>query len=170
MRGHSHKELPPTTTVQVAGGAGNARASKEVDSACDAVREQHWESEEEPGTALAQSQQAARDADSSPAAETVWQQKAEKWKARCHKMQQDMNTLSVEAAARDAALQVRPLDGCKSIAEERVAPCLNSSSCALDLIGDLHGGCGLNLCLLGWSSPQHMCIIVLMASCRSGWR
>lgn len=139
VHGHPHQELPPTTTVQVAGDAGIAGASEEVDNLCSAVREQHWESEEEPGTALAQSQQAARDADSSSAAEAVWRQKAEKWKARCHRLQQDMNALSVEAAARDAALQVRPPDGRQSIAEERVAPCLNSSSCALDLNGDLYG-------------------------------
>ena len=34
------------------------------------------------------------------------QQKADKWKARCHDLQRELAALSVEAAARDAALQV----------------------------------------------------------------
>ncbi len=34
------------------------------------------------------------------------QQKAEKWKARCHDLQRELAALSVETAARDAALQV----------------------------------------------------------------
>ena len=83
-----------------------------MDGKCESVREEHWDSVEELCTALTQSQQAARGADSPPAAEAAWQQKAEKWKARCHRLQQDMNALSVEAAARDAALQVRPTSNC----------------------------------------------------------
>ena len=82
---------------------------------CGSVKEQHWDTEEEPGTALAQSKQAARGARSSvssPAAEAVWQQKAEKWKARCHELRQEISALSVEAAARDAALQVRLTSSC----------------------------------------------------------
>ena len=43
---------------------------------------------------------------SSTAAMERLQQKAEKWKARCHDLQRELAALSVETAARDAALQV----------------------------------------------------------------
>ena len=55
-------------------------------------------------------------AHSSPAAVEQLQQKAEKWKARCHDLQRELAALSVETAARDAALQVVLL-------ENKALPC-----------------------------------------------
>ena len=142
-----------------------------MDATCDTVREQHWDSVEEPRTALTQSEQASLDAGAPPAAEAVWQQKAEKWKARCHRLQQDMNALSVEAAARDAALQVRPTGSRNSTAEGHIVPRLGSSSCGPDHSGDLHGSCGLHCYLRTQPFTKEVCIIGdPRASCRSGWR
>lgn len=41
-----------------------------------------------------------------PAAAAATQQKAEKWKARCHELQREISALSAGAAAREAALTV----------------------------------------------------------------
>lgn len=78
-------------------------ASQQADQAMSA--EQAHPPEQGPSSIEPRSA-SSNQAHSSPVALERLQQKAEKWKARCHDLQRELAALSVEAAARDAALQV----------------------------------------------------------------
>ena len=71
----------------------------------DTIAEQIHSYEESPSR-VAPSSARSEHARTSPESVERAQQRAEKWKARCHDLQRDLADLSVEAAARDAALQV----------------------------------------------------------------
>lgn len=72
-------------------------------------QEHFWLPEEGPReSTMAQAAKAhtSGDVQSSPAAAAHWQQKAEKWKARCRDLQQEIRALADGAAAREDALKV----------------------------------------------------------------
>ena len=62
--------------------------------------------EERPGRVAPTSVSTPEHARPSPAEMALLQQKAEKWKTRCHDLRRELAALSVEATARDATLQV----------------------------------------------------------------
>lgn len=62
--------------------------------------------EEGPSRVAPISAGSPKHARSSPSATELLQQKAEKWKARCHDLRRELAALSVESVAKDATLQV----------------------------------------------------------------